>query len=175
MWSYEWIRSMGKNTSVFASASWDSKMAASAPGRMKLLFWNVQFGLLMDCQSVQYTWMCLEIHIKCTYKRIWPGHKWDLIFMIFECVSIWTRSLRVNIRIASQTRPGCEKVASQGSAARRTKFEILENQILIKIYRSCDRLPAVIKHSKYSHHSIIKVHTTQVVFIYFYVILVILF
>ena len=66
-------RSMERNISGFTSASWDSKMAASAGRGMKLLFWSVQFGLLMDSQSVQYTWICLEIHIICTYERIWPG------------------------------------------------------------------------------------------------------
>ena len=72
-WWYERIRSIERNTSGFAVALWDSKMAASGGREMKFLFWNVQFGLLMDCQSVQYTWICLEIHIIFIYERIWPG------------------------------------------------------------------------------------------------------
>ena len=67
---------MERNTSSFARSSWDSKMA-TVVGGMKLLFWNVQFGLLMDCQSVQYMWIGQELLIIFIYE-IWPGGFYDI-------------------------------------------------------------------------------------------------
>ena len=64
---------MERNTSGFAGASWDSKMAASVAGGMKLLFWNVHFGLLMGFQSVQYMWIDQELLIIYISETIWPG------------------------------------------------------------------------------------------------------
>ena len=64
---------MERNTSGFAGASWDSKMAASVAGGMKFVFWNVQFGQLMGCQSVQYMRIDQELLIIYIYERIWPG------------------------------------------------------------------------------------------------------
>ena len=64
---------MERNTSGFASASWDSNMAALVAGGMKLLFWNVQFGPLMGYQSMQYMWIDQELLIIFIYERIWPG------------------------------------------------------------------------------------------------------
>ena len=84
---------MERNTSGFAVALWDSKMAVSGGWEMKLLFWNVQFGLLMDCQSVQYTWICLEIHIIFISERILPGEIkfWYLTARQFwRAACVWT-------------------------------------------------------------------------------------
>ena len=44
--------------------------------------------------------------------------------------NMYTEALKIT---SSECSAGCEKVASEASAARRTKFEILENQILTKI------------------------------------------
>ena len=64
---------MERNTSGFASALWDGKMVALVAGGVKLLFLNVQFGLLMSCQSVQYMWIDQKLLIICIYERIWQG------------------------------------------------------------------------------------------------------
>ena len=48
-------------------------MAALVAGGIKLLFWNVQFELLMGCQSVQYMWIDQELLIIFIYERIWSG------------------------------------------------------------------------------------------------------
>ena len=79
------IRSMERNTSGFAGASWDSKMVASVAGGMKLLFWNVQFGLLMCCQSVQYMWIDQELLIIYIYTR-------GLGQVKFSFYDIWLRN-----------------------------------------------------------------------------------
>ena len=81
---------MERNTSSFASASWDSKMAALVASRMKLLFWNVQFGLLMGCQTARYMWIDEELLIIRIYERYAYTRGFGQVRFIFH--DIWLRN-----------------------------------------------------------------------------------